>query len=1245
MTRGRLILIAVVLLLVALPLSVVTYVAVSEAGLQFVVTHVPKRIGRAQIDIGPTRGTLVGGFEADRVEIIHERCHLVFEGIRGKVALLPLLWQTVDARQATVKHAFVQVYRRSRSVTGPSRLRFLPPGLIIRVEGGRIESGTLIATNGRRFDTTGNFVSGTVKPRTIRLYDTSFDWEAMHVRGNSKLSAADPLKITGDARITLTWPQQPVWTIDATANGDLDVLGIQANFTAPFRADFRGQARDLTSQWNWSGDAQVHDFDLRAWGAGGALGRITGTLAVQGDSRGFGGHGPLTPAGLEAGAFESLFEGSYADRVVTADRIEIKHPSGATLRGAGSITVVDAGPRLDLRGTWQDFRWPLVGNDVGVRSANGNYHLSGVWPYDWRATGPLAVQDFPPMPAEGRGRLAKDRAYLDEVSIEGFGGRATLSGEAVWTPDDRWHVSGRAYGVNPATLRADLPGKVDFGFEAQGERFDSQGDFSFALRNLAGSLRGVAASGGGAIARRGKVWELGDIRLGLGRTRIEANGRIADEVDVGFAIAAEDLSWIDKDSHGHLDARGHVKGTAEDPVVVASIHGKSLSHAGIHLARLDAEVDFDSRSTRAASVSMQARDLAYGKRTIEAMSFSLQGPPGQHTAELEAKAPDLSLKLNAAGSFVRGAWNGQLTRLDIAGSDALNLSLEEPVALLASSQQMRADRFCLRGQPGRICADGEWSPVKWAATLNASELPLRTLTAGLTPEVDYRGSLTITGRASGAKGEPLLGNLRADLVDARMVHRLASGKRQSILLGSGLVTIDATTDAIDARVGLDAGAVGTIEGKAVLTRSAPRWEGMPLQGHLKVHTAELGFVTLYAPQIDRAAGKLEAEMTFAGTAGTPLLDGDVHLSDAELDQYQVNMALRNANLNARLRGNGLDFDGTARIGEGQMRTDGKLAWHDALPYGKLHLEGERLRVADVPEARIDASPNLDFAIDGRAITVTGRVEVPYARIEPTDLRNAVRSSADEIIVGEKAQDPTKRFEVVTDIELALSDKVSIDTSGLTGHLTGSIRVRSGQEEMTRATGELSVADGKYAAYGRKLDIERGRLIFAGGPVGNPGVDIRAIKEFPEVKAGVNVRGTLLQPRLTFFSEPPLPQSQIFSLILAGGSLSAGTQTQSTTQRQAVGGGGELLAQGGAILAQQLGSKVGIEDVSVEQNLSNETSLVLGKYLSPRLYVSYGISLAESINTLKMRYSLNDRWTVRSEVGEARGADLVYTIEK
>ncbi len=83
-----------------------------------------------------------------------------------------------------------------------------------------------------------------------------------------------------------------------------------------------------------------------------------------------------------------------------------------------------------------------------------------------------------------------------------------------------------------------------------------------------------------------------------------------------------------------------------------------------------------------------------------------------------------------------------------------------------------------------------------------------------------------------------------------------------------------------------------------------------------------------------------------------------------------------------------------------------------------------------------------------------------------------------------------------------------------------------------------------------------------------------------------------------------------------------------------------------MLAAELGQHVGIQEVGVESNLlTSDTSVVLGRYLSPRLYVGYGISLTQQLNTLKLRYSLGDHWVVRTEVGQARGADLVYTIDK
>jgi translocation and assembly module TamB len=558
--------------------------------------------------------------------------------------------------------------------------------------------------------------------------------------------------------------------------------------------------------------------------------------------------------------------------------------------------------------------------------------------------------------------------------------------------------------------------------------------------------------------------------------------------------------------------------------------------------------------------------------------------------------------------------------------------------LFVSTDSVRADWMCVLGQPASMCADGEWTPKQWNATFTANEMPLATFTRGLTQAVDYGGRINLLARGSGIGQETPQGSLRVDLIDAVLSHKLSSGRIDHTKIGSGFITVNANHSAVSAEVGLESGDVGTIKGTLVAQRGPEDWKQMPAHGELHAHTEQLGLITLYVPDIDRAAGHLDADMKIAGTLGTPLVDGDLKISDGEIDYYQVNLGLRQLAFSAVLTDNGVDFNGSTRIGSGLANAKGRLEWRNSLPYGKFQVEGSNLRVVDVPEAQIDASPALDFTINGRKIEVAGSVKVPFAKIVPTDLTGAVRVSSDEVIVGEEQTDPSKRFEVVSAITLSLADRVSVDTTGLTGRLTGNITVRSGYESVTTATGELSIEQGKYTAYARKLDIQRGRLIFTGGPINNPGIDIRAIKEFPDVTAGVNVRGTLLQPRLSFFSDPSLTQSQIVSLILAGGSLE-------TAQNRQAGAGNELLAQGGAILAQQLGSHVGIEDVSLESDLTNETSLVLGRYLSPRLYVSYGIALTEQLNVLKLRYSLGDRWTIKTEVGTARGADLVYTIQK
>src|SRR5262249_48862002 len=112
--RGRLILALTILLLIVLPLSLVGYVALTPRGLQLAVSHVPKRMGSTGLSISTPRGTLASGFEVDRIVVDHERCLVIVEGIKGRLSVLSLLWQTLDARDVSIRNATVQLRRRTR---------------------------------------------------------------------------------------------------------------------------------------------------------------------------------------------------------------------------------------------------------------------------------------------------------------------------------------------------------------------------------------------------------------------------------------------------------------------------------------------------------------------------------------------------------------------------------------------------------------------------------------------------------------------------------------------------------------------------------------------------------------------------------------------------------------------------------------------------------------------------------------------------------------------------------------------------------------------------------------------------------------------------------------------------------------------------------------------------------------------------------------------------------------------------
>ncbi|MGB5340239.1 MAG: translocation/assembly module TamB domain-containing protein, partial [Gammaproteobacteria bacterium] len=280
----------------------------------------------------------------------------------------------------------------------------------------------------------------------------------------------------------------------------------------------------------------------------------------------------------------------------------------------------------------------------------------------------------------------------------------------------------------------------------------------------------------------------------------------------------------------------------------------------------------------------------------------------------------------------------------------------------------------------------------------------------------------------------------------------------------------------------------------------------------------------------------------------------------------------------------------------------------------------------------------------KRLDITGTVRIPDAQIRLRELKGVARESGDLVLVQQEEVIPqADKYQVFSRVNVILDDKVSFDGFGLSGKLAGKVEILEQPGKVTRGQGELNIIDGQYKLYGTELDIEKGRLVFAGGPIGNPGLEMRVVRKTGDVLAGVRVTGTAETPKLNLFSDPAMEQSDVLSYLLLG----IPTSKASGAQGAALSGAAASLGlTGGDWLANKLGGAFGLEEMRIESGESvEESSLVLGKYLSPRMYISYAVGLFDQLNTFRIRYSLSKRWAVQTEAGVATGADLLFSMER
>lgn len=1234
----------VLVLFVALPVTAVYWILHTTSGLEFALSQLHHLDHIVRIRASGVRGNLVDGVQIAALDIGHERVDIHVEDISLRIAPHALLLQQVKVEDAVIGSARVEVYSAQHPPESGTPLRFLPSFLRISTRAAQLRSATVVLPGHHVINASRLRSDLLLTSRHLSLRHAFADGGYFTAAGSFDLGAAEPISLAADVDWTLEFADRAPWRGHARAAGDLEELQVSAEQVAPVKATVEGKALALTHQAHWQARLRSAHIDFRALHPSANIAASDITLDVRGDLQGMQVEGTLRPTTLPTGVLHVRARGPYPTRHVQIDELKVDADGDVHVDARLAMDLTGSEPALDLAGTARNFRWPILGEAV-VHSAASSFSLAGAkLPYRFSVRGDARIPKLPAFEADASGLLYAGHLQVESANAGWIHGQVQAQGSLAWTDGEPWNFDFRAKDLDPAALSPDWPGRIGLAASLTGRGLGSDADVDLHLQQAQGTLRNSPLKASGRIRRQGSTLGFEHVIAHLADAQLQVDGTWGNPRDLRIELDAPHLDRVVPGLEGGIKVGGRIAGPRGTARLNGTLTGHDLAYSLLTMESVHAGIDLDLSDRRDSQLDFTARSVSYRGQGLGTVKAGLEGRASNHRFTIDSAGGLIDLHAAISGSYDPKGWRGTISKLDLRNTDIVNVHLQSPAGISASAEAARLEPLCLLGTGERVCVQGNWlrrGPFDLQA--QGSGIPLRAIGANFPTRPDYSGLLGFDLQAQGTSLMDLTGHLTAELAEGRLRYKLPSGRDAELMLGNGNARIIASPEQVTAQLHITATEQSQLDVSLAGRRAAGQnlWQ-TPVSGEIHTQAHELGFLAVMVDQIDRSVGAMNADFSVSGTLGAPRLDGTIQLHDGELDFYQFNLLMRAIEARIDVSGTQVKLSGSSKIGEGTANIDGQMDWQDDKPMGQFRLKGSRLTLVNVPELRADASPDLSFRIDGRRIDVSGTVTIPYARIKPADLTGAQLASGDEVILGQQNSEENLRLQVYTDVRLVLGPDVTVDTYGLTGRLTGSVAAASDPSGTARGSGELQIADGKYAAYGRLLDIERGRLIFNGGLVSDPAVDLRAVKVFPDVKAGVNVRGKLRNPQLSFFSDPPLPQSQIVSVLVAGGTLES---LQKSGTQQVGQARNELLAQGSAIVAQQIGARLGVEDVGLESDTLNQTSLVLGKFLNPRLYVSYGISFSEALNTVKLRYTLTDRWTFKIEAGENRSADLVFTIER
>lgn len=906
----------------------------------------------------------------------------------------------------------------------------------------------------------------------------------------------------------------------------------------------------------------------------------------------------------------------------------------------GTLSLGEAGFRARLVNDLGQLEWQLQdGRALSV--ADGRITVEG-WldGFDAEARARLTVDGMPAVQAEASGGGSLQAVVVERLRLQSESGNVAAEGRLSLWPAREWDL-----GFRLATLQTGAWGApVEARISAEGRTAgrwpaDAAPHGEITVETLAGEYRGEPLSGAGTVALdTGGRAQARNLELTVGDNRFTVDGQLTPQPDLRLAIQAPRLAVLWPDLEGDLRGDMAISGTFAAPVLDGTLETEGLRRDGLAVGSGTLEIAPADVGTR---LRVTAGEVRIDDLTLTSLRAEAKGTPEAQDLALEFESAGGEVELRTRGGTADGAWSGQLLALRVTQPQLGDWRLDEPAELAVAPDQVSLERACLTGEGrGSLCLEGARDETAARIAAEARRVPVALLAplfpAGSSFEGEAAGGANLTWQAG-----VLDGSAELTVEDARIGVLLDEDQQAAIDIRSFTARAMVERNRADVEANLDLGEQG--DGAARL-RSADLFDpDAALDGRVQLDFRDLSMVPLLVPEVTEVSGHILGRVEVAGTRREPSLGGALRLREAGFLFPDAGIEITELEVVARQTRPGLiDYEGSARSGDGDVTIRGSTRRGNGEGWmSRFTVQGSDFQVVRLPDMRATASPDLQIVLDESRLEVRGSIEVPEADITLREAGpDAVRTSPDAVVHGRTEAGEERLGPVLyVEVQVSLGEAVQLRGFGLETGLTGSLRLTGGSQRPWLGFGRLSLVDARYSAYGQELTVERGELAFS-GPLDNPALDIRAVRDAGEVVAGVRIGGTVRAPSSTVFSEPPLPEAEALSYLLTGRPLSGTTTAEGNVLSRAAMSLG--LSRAGAI-ASEISQEVGLDTLAVEGG-AGDGRVLAGKRLGEDLYLEYAWGIFDSIGTLLVRYDLSDRLRLESRTGEQHSVDLVYRVK-